>query len=143
MITRSKSCLLYCLAVFTLNLLLQGIKCCKRKWQKYLLTSTLVFVSYIHEKHTCTTVLFPKVTFSLGIIYCFYCMENVLFFFCFMKQMPHGDGRLQNHNVSYMHTYCPGASYLPQGLSSSACVPPIFSVEDNTNSCAQTLGTSE
>uniref|UniRef100_H3DDX1 Doublesex and mab-3 related transcription factor 1 n=2 Tax=Tetraodon nigroviridis TaxID=99883 RepID=H3DDX1_TETNG len=59
------------------------------------------------------------------------------------QQMPHGDGRLQNHNVSYMHTYCPGAPYLSPGLSSTACVPPIFSMEDNNNgSCAQTLGTT-
>ena len=70
-------------------------------------------------------------------------MLNILFLYL-IKQMPHGDGRLQNHNVSYMHTYCPGAPYLSQGLSSSACVPPIFSLEDNNNSsCAQTLGTSE
>nr|QAT98472.1 doublesex and mab-3 related transcription factor 1 [Takifugu obscurus] len=63
-------------------------------------------------------------------------------------QMPHGDGRLQNHNVSpqyCVHSYCSGSPYLSQGLSSSTCVPPIFSVEDNNsnnNSCTQTLATT-
>ncbi|XP_061586714.1 doublesex- and mab-3-related transcription factor 1 [Cololabis saira] len=59
-------------------------------------------------------------------------------------QMPHGDGRLSSHNVSSqyrMHSYYPGAAYLTQGLGSSACVPPFFSLDDN-NSCSDAMATS-
>uniref|UniRef100_A0A3B4YTX9 Doublesex and mab-3 related transcription factor 1 n=1 Tax=Seriola lalandi dorsalis TaxID=1841481 RepID=A0A3B4YTX9_SERLL len=50
-------------------------------------------------------------------------------------QVPHGDGRLSGHNMSTpyrMHSYYPAATYLTQGLGSSTCVPPLFSLEDNT-----------
>ncbi|KAM8886993.1 doublesex- and mab-3-related transcription factor 1-like [Spinachia spinachia] len=52
------------------------------------------------------------------------------------QQMPHADGRLSSHNVSSqyrMHSYYPAATYLAQGLSSSTCVPPLFSLDDNNN----------
>uniref|UniRef100_A0A3B4YTW1 Doublesex and mab-3 related transcription factor 1 n=1 Tax=Seriola lalandi dorsalis TaxID=1841481 RepID=A0A3B4YTW1_SERLL len=51
------------------------------------------------------------------------------------QQVPHGDGRLSGHNMSTpyrMHSYYPAATYLTQGLGSSTCVPPLFSLEDNT-----------
>uniref|UniRef100_A0A3B4YXR7 Doublesex and mab-3 related transcription factor 1 n=1 Tax=Seriola lalandi dorsalis TaxID=1841481 RepID=A0A3B4YXR7_SERLL len=50
------------------------------------------------------------------------------------QQVPHGDGRLSGHNMSTpyrMHSYYPAATYLTQGLGSSTCVPPLFSLEDN------------
>uniref|UniRef100_A0A3Q2V4F3 Doublesex and mab-3 related transcription factor 1 n=1 Tax=Haplochromis burtoni TaxID=8153 RepID=A0A3Q2V4F3_HAPBU len=58
---------------------------------------------------------------------------------CFtcIKQMPHGDGRLPSHNVSSqyrMHSYYPAATYLTQGLGSTTCVPPFFSLDDSNNS---------
>ncbi|KAJ8395828.1 hypothetical protein AAFF_G00027110 [Aldrovandia affinis] len=49
-------------------------------------------------------------------------------------QMPNSEGRLSNHNVSpqyRMHSYYSAASYLSQGLGTPACVPPIFTLEDN------------
>lgn len=70
-----------------------------------------------------------------------------------MKQMPHADGRLPGHNMSSqyrMHSYYPAATYLTQGLSSTACVPPLFSFEDNNNNnsnsnnnCSETMATCE
>nr|XP_020441577.1 doublesex- and mab-3-related transcription factor 1-like isoform X2 [Monopterus albus] len=64
-------------------------------------------------------------------------------------QMPHGDGRLSSHNMSSqyrMHSYYP-ATYLPQGLGSTTCVPPIFSLEDNSsssnnNNCSEAIAAS-
>uniref|UniRef100_A0A3B4F4A6 Doublesex- and mab-3-related transcription factor 1-like n=1 Tax=Pundamilia nyererei TaxID=303518 RepID=A0A3B4F4A6_9CICH len=53
------------------------------------------------------------------------------------QQMPHGDGRLPSHNVSSqyrMHSYYPAATYLTQGLGSTTCVPPFFSLDDSNNS---------
>ncbi|XP_031426475.1 doublesex- and mab-3-related transcription factor 1 isoform X2 [Clupea harengus] len=50
-------------------------------------------------------------------------------------QMPNGDGRLAGHNVSpqyRMHSYYSAASYLSQGLGTTTCVPPIFTLEDNS-----------
>uniref|UniRef100_A0A3Q3BSW6 Doublesex and mab-3 related transcription factor 1 n=1 Tax=Haplochromis burtoni TaxID=8153 RepID=A0A3Q3BSW6_HAPBU len=63
---------------------------------------------------------------------------------CFtcIKQMPHGDGRLPSHNVSSqyrMHSYYPAATYLTQGLGSTTCVPPFFSLDDSNNSCSETM----
>uniref|UniRef100_A0A4W4E2B1 DM domain-containing protein n=1 Tax=Electrophorus electricus TaxID=8005 RepID=A0A4W4E2B1_ELEEL len=55
------------------------------------------------------------------------------------QQMPSGDSRLAGHNVSpqyRMHSYYSAASYLSQGLSTAACVPPIFALEEN-NSCSE------
>uniref|UniRef100_A0A3B4YYN0 Doublesex and mab-3 related transcription factor 1 n=1 Tax=Seriola lalandi dorsalis TaxID=1841481 RepID=A0A3B4YYN0_SERLL len=55
------------------------------------------------------------------------------------QQVPHGDGRLSGHNMSTpyrMHSYYPAATYLTQGLGSSTCVPPLFSLEDNTGGLA-------
>ncbi|XP_062307211.1 doublesex- and mab-3-related transcription factor 1 [Osmerus eperlanus] len=49
-------------------------------------------------------------------------------------QIPNGDGRLPSHNVSpqyRMHSYYSAASYLSQGLGTSACVAPIFPLEEN------------
>ncbi|KAM6930524.1 doublesex- and mab-3-related transcription factor 1 [Xenentodon cancila] len=60
------------------------------------------------------------------------------------QQMPHADGRLSSHNMSSqyrMHSYYPGATYLTQGLGSTACVPPFFSLDDN-NSCSDAMATS-
>ncbi|XP_028313216.1 doublesex- and mab-3-related transcription factor 1 isoform X2 [Gouania willdenowi] len=59
-------------------------------------------------------------------------------------QMPHGDGRLPSHNVSpqyRVHSYYPATPYLTQGLSSTACVPPCFSMDD-PSSCSETLAAS-
>ncbi|KAM9743383.1 doublesex- and mab-3-related transcription factor 1 [Menidia menidia] len=59
-------------------------------------------------------------------------------------QMPHADARLSTHNVSSqyrMHSYYPGASYMAQGLGSAACVPPLFSLDDNT-SCSEAMTAS-
>ncbi|CAG5925538.1 unnamed protein product [Menidia menidia] len=56
-------------------------------------------------------------------------------------QMPHADARLSTHNVSSqyrMHSYYPGASYMAQGLGSAACVPPLFSLDDNTG-CSEAM----
>ncbi|XP_029295725.1 doublesex- and mab-3-related transcription factor 1 [Cottoperca gobio] len=64
-------------------------------------------------------------------------------------QMPHGDGRLANHNMSSqyrMHSYYPATTYLSQGLGSTTCVPPIFSLDDNNNNnnnnCSETMAAS-
>uniref|UniRef100_A0A3B4ZDK4 Doublesex and mab-3 related transcription factor 1 n=1 Tax=Seriola lalandi dorsalis TaxID=1841481 RepID=A0A3B4ZDK4_SERLL len=60
-------------------------------------------------------------------------------------QVPHGDGRLSGHNMSTpyrMHSYYPAATYLTQGLGSSTCVPPLFSLEDNIHSCLRTTSFS-
>lgn len=69
-------------------------------------------------------------------------------FLCFtcIKQMPHGDGRLPSHSVSSqyrMHSYYPAATYLTQGLGSTSCVPPFFSLDDNNNSCSETMAACE
>uniref|UniRef100_A0A3B4F7B2 Doublesex- and mab-3-related transcription factor 1-like n=1 Tax=Pundamilia nyererei TaxID=303518 RepID=A0A3B4F7B2_9CICH len=61
------------------------------------------------------------------------------------QQMPHGDGRLPSHNVSSqyrMHSYYPAATYLTQGLGSTTCVPPFFSLDDSNNSCSETMAAS-
>ncbi|XP_056233169.1 doublesex- and mab-3-related transcription factor 1 [Seriola aureovittata] len=70
------------------------------------------------------------------------------------QQVPHGDGRLSGHNMSSpyrMHSYYPAATYLTQGLGSSTCVPPLFSLEDNSynnnnnnnnNNCSETMAAS-
>nr|AJE59414.1 DMRT1 [Astyanax altiparanae] len=54
------------------------------------------------------------------------------------QQMPNGDSRLSSHNVSqqYRMHYYSAASYLSQGLGTSACVPPIFTLEEN-NACPE------
>uniref|UniRef100_A0A3Q1FTW1 Doublesex and mab-3 related transcription factor 1 n=1 Tax=Acanthochromis polyacanthus TaxID=80966 RepID=A0A3Q1FTW1_9TELE len=60
------------------------------------------------------------------------------------QQMPHGDGRLSSHNMSSqyrMHSYYPAATYLTQGLGSTTCVPPFFSLDDN-NSCSETMASA-
>ncbi|KAF3851426.1 hypothetical protein F7725_013198, partial [Dissostichus mawsoni] len=60
------------------------------------------------------------------------------------EHIPHGEGRLSSHNMSSqyrMHSYYPAATYLTQGLGSSSCVPPIFSVDDNNN-CSETMAAS-
>uniref|UniRef100_A0A3B4ZJ27 Doublesex- and mab-3-related transcription factor 1-like n=1 Tax=Stegastes partitus TaxID=144197 RepID=A0A3B4ZJ27_9TELE len=52
------------------------------------------------------------------------------------QQYQHGDGRLSSHNVSSqyrMHSYYPAATYLTQGLASTTCVPPFFSLDENNN----------
>ncbi|XP_072521072.1 doublesex- and mab-3-related transcription factor 1 [Salminus brasiliensis] len=53
-------------------------------------------------------------------------------------QMPNGDSRLSSHNVSqqYRMHYYSAASYLSQGLGTAACVPPIFTLEEN-NACPE------
>lgn len=51
-----------------------------------------------------------------------------------LRQMPSGDSRLSSHNMSQqyrMHSYYSAASYLSQGLGTAACMPPIFTLEDN------------
>ncbi|XP_063754160.1 LOW QUALITY PROTEIN: doublesex- and mab-3-related transcription factor 1 [Eleginops maclovinus] len=60
-----------------------------------------------------------------------------------LREIPHGEGRLSSHNMSSqyrMHSYYPAATYLTQGLGSSTCVPPIFSVDDNN--CSETMAAS-
>ncbi|XP_071340025.1 doublesex- and mab-3-related transcription factor 1 isoform X2 [Trachinotus anak] len=67
-------------------------------------------------------------------------------------QMPHGDGRLSSHNMSSqyrMHSYYPATTYLTQGLGSTTCVPPLFSLDDNgynnnnnNNNCSETMAAS-
>uniref|UniRef100_A0A672JHN0 Doublesex and mab-3 related transcription factor 1 n=1 Tax=Salarias fasciatus TaxID=181472 RepID=A0A672JHN0_SALFA len=61
-------------------------------------------------------------------------------------QMPHGDGgRLPGHNVSSqyrMHSYYPAAPYLTPGLPSSACVPPFFSLDDNSG-CSESMAAGD
>uniref|UniRef100_A0AAX7UVV7 DM domain-containing protein n=1 Tax=Astatotilapia calliptera TaxID=8154 RepID=A0AAX7UVV7_ASTCA len=62
-----------------------------------------------------------------------------------LREMPHGDGRLPSHNVSSqyrMHSYYPAATYLTQGLGSTTCVPPFFSLDDSNNSCSETMAAS-
>ncbi|XP_037632805.1 doublesex- and mab-3-related transcription factor 1 isoform X2 [Sebastes umbrosus] len=67
-------------------------------------------------------------------------------------QMPHGDGRLSSHNMSSqyrMHSYYPAATYLTQGLGSTTCVPPFFSLDENNNNnnnnsnCSETMAAYE
>ncbi|KAF1389566.1 hypothetical protein PFLUV_G00074730 [Perca fluviatilis] len=66
------------------------------------------------------------------------------------QQMPHGDGRVSSHNMSSqyrMHSYYPAATYLSQGLGSTTCVPPLFSIDDNNNNnnnnnCSETMAAS-
>ncbi|XP_074526808.1 doublesex- and mab-3-related transcription factor 1 isoform X2 [Halichoeres trimaculatus] len=61
------------------------------------------------------------------------------------QQMPHGDSPLTSHNVSTqyrMHSYYPAATYLPQGLGSTFCVPPRFSMDDNNNCSDTTMAAS-
>ncbi|TNN48685.1 Doublesex- and mab-3-related transcription factor 1 [Liparis tanakae] len=61
------------------------------------------------------------------------------------QQMPHADGRLSGHNVSSqyrMHSYYPAATYLSPGLGSTACVPPLFSLDDNNNNCSEAMAAS-
>ncbi|XP_070689117.1 doublesex- and mab-3-related transcription factor 1 [Pempheris klunzingeri] len=64
------------------------------------------------------------------------------------QPVAHGDGRLSSHNMSSqyrMHSYYPAATYLTQGLGSSTCVPPLFSLEDNSsnnNNCSETMAAS-
>ncbi|XP_075960896.1 doublesex- and mab-3-related transcription factor 1 [Anarhichas minor] len=64
------------------------------------------------------------------------------------QQMPHADGRLSSHNMSSqyrMHSYYPAATYLTQGLGSSTCAPPLFSLDDNNNNinnCSETMAAS-
>ncbi|KAK3538568.1 hypothetical protein QTP86_006725 [Hemibagrus guttatus] len=46
-----------------------------------------------------------------------------------------GDNRLSSHNMSQqyrMHSYYSAASYLSQGLGTASCMPPIFTLEDNS-----------
>uniref|UniRef100_A0A3B4E097 DM domain-containing protein n=1 Tax=Pygocentrus nattereri TaxID=42514 RepID=A0A3B4E097_PYGNA len=54
------------------------------------------------------------------------------------QQMPSGDSRLSSHNVpqQYRMHYYSAASYLGQGLGTAACVPPIFTLEEN-NPCPE------
>ncbi|XP_070820047.1 LOW QUALITY PROTEIN: doublesex- and mab-3-related transcription factor 1 [Chaetodon trifascialis] len=66
-----------------------------------------------------------------------------------LREMPHGDGRLSGHNISSqyrMHSYYPAATYLTQGLGSTTCVPPLFSLENNNsnnnNTCSETMAAS-
>ncbi|XP_068167625.1 doublesex- and mab-3-related transcription factor 1Y-like [Antennarius striatus] len=57
-------------------------------------------------------------------------------------QVPHGDGRLPSHNMPpqyHMHSCYPAATYLTQGLGTSACMQPVFSLEDNNNNCTETV----
>ncbi|XP_058492604.1 doublesex- and mab-3-related transcription factor 1 isoform X2 [Solea solea] len=47
-----------------------------------------------------------------------------------------GDGCLPSHNMSSqycMHSFYPAATYLTQGLGSTTCVPPIYSLEGSNN----------
>ncbi|KAK6492553.1 doublesex- and mab-3-related mRNAion factor 1-like [Huso huso] len=49
-------------------------------------------------------------------------------------QMQNSESRLSSHNVTpqyRMHSYYSAASYLGQGLGTAACVPQLFTLEDN------------
>ncbi|XP_066511258.1 doublesex- and mab-3-related transcription factor 1-like isoform X1 [Hoplias malabaricus] len=54
------------------------------------------------------------------------------------QQMPSGDSLVSSHNVSqqYRMHYYSAASYLSQGLGTAACVPPVFTLEEN-NICQE------
>nr|ACD62373.1 doublesex and mab-3 related transcription factor 1a [Epinephelus merra] len=59
-------------------------------------------------------------------------------------QMPHGDGRISNHNMPSqyrVHSYYPAATYLTQGLGATACMPPLYGLDDNNN-CSETMAAS-
>nr|ABK15558.1 dsx and mab-3 related transcription factor 1 [Epinephelus coioides] len=59
-------------------------------------------------------------------------------------QMPHGDGRISNHNMPSqyrVHSYYPAATYLTQGLGATTCVPPLYGLDDNNN-CSVTMAAS-
>ncbi|XP_049434594.1 doublesex- and mab-3-related transcription factor 1 isoform X2 [Epinephelus fuscoguttatus] len=59
-------------------------------------------------------------------------------------QMPHGDGRISNHNMPSqyrVHSYYPAATYLTQGLGATTCVPPLYGLDDNNN-CSETMAAS-
>nr|AAY64468.1 doublesex and mab-3 related transcription factor [Pseudolabrus japonicus] len=64
------------------------------------------------------------------------------------QSMSHGESPLSSHSVSSqyrMHSYYPAATYLSQGLSSTSCVPPLISLEDNNNNnnnCFETMAAS-
>ncbi|MGH0185394.1 UNVERIFIED_CONTAM: hypothetical protein FKN15_017794 [Acipenser sinensis] len=48
--------------------------------------------------------------------------------------MQNSESRLSSHNVTpqyRMHSYYSAASYLGQGLGTAACVPQLFTLEDN------------
>uniref|UniRef100_A0A673BYQ8 Doublesex and mab-3 related transcription factor 1 n=1 Tax=Sphaeramia orbicularis TaxID=375764 RepID=A0A673BYQ8_9TELE len=47
----------------------------------------------------------------------------------FLFTLPHGYGK----HVLRMHSYYPPATYLTQGLSSTSCARPIFTLEENNN----------
>eukprot|EP00062_Callorhinchus_milii_P008184 gi/632950707/ref/XP_007890871.1/ PREDICTED: doublesex- and mab-3-related transcription factor 1 [Callorhinchus milii] len=52
------------------------------------------------------------------------------------KQMKTPESRFSGHGVTpqyRMHTYYPTASYLGQGLSTAACVPQLFTLEDGSS----------
>nr|XP_043883164.1 doublesex- and mab-3-related transcription factor 1 [Solea senegalensis] len=52
------------------------------------------------------------------------------------QQKSLGDGCLPSHNMSSqycMHSFYPAATYLTQGLGSTTCVPPIYSLEGSNN----------
>ncbi|KAL7391063.1 hypothetical protein ABVT39_003701 [Epinephelus coioides] len=60
------------------------------------------------------------------------------------QQMPHGDGRISNHNMPSqyrVHSYYPAATYLTQGLGATTCVPPLYGLDDNNN-CSETMAAS-
>lgn len=49
-------------------------------------------------------------------------------------KMQNSESRLSSHNVTpqyRMHSYYSAASYLGQGLGTAACVPQLFTLEDN------------
>ncbi|GCB65436.1 hypothetical protein scyTo_0011873 [Scyliorhinus torazame] len=51
-------------------------------------------------------------------------------------QMKTPENRFSGHNVTpqyRMHSYYSAASYLGQGLSTAACVPQLFTLEDGSS----------
>uniref|UniRef100_A0A4W3HYK3 Doublesex and mab-3 related transcription factor 1 n=1 Tax=Callorhinchus milii TaxID=7868 RepID=A0A4W3HYK3_CALMI len=54
----------------------------------------------------------------------------------YQMQMKTPESRFSGHGVTpqyRMHTYYPTASYLGQGLSTAACVPQLFTLEDGSS----------
>nr|XP_015194160.1 PREDICTED: doublesex- and mab-3-related transcription factor 1-like isoform X1 [Lepisosteus oculatus] len=54
---------------------------------------------------------------------------------CDVNQMQNGENRLPSHNMGpqyRMHSYYSAASYLSQGFGNTACVPSVFTLEENS-----------
>lgn len=69
--------------------------------------------------------------YSLLRLYCLMLTHLV-----FLKQMPHGDGRMSSHSLTaqyHMHSYYPAGIYKAQGLASTPSQQPLFSCDDGAS----------